>query len=152
MKRFLLDTNIISNAVKTKPDASLETWMANQEDHSLFIAAFTVAEIWRGILEKPPGKKRNELEAWFHGGAGPHKLFPGRILPFDEAAAIHWAQLMASGKKTGRSRSALDTIIAAIALAHDCIVVTGNLRHFEGIQCLNPFRGGSSSPQESHLE
>jgi predicted nucleic acid-binding protein len=55
----------------------------------------TVAEIRRGILEKPAGKKRRELESWFSGPEGPQALFAGRVLPFDERASLIWARLMA---------------------------------------------------------
>ena len=62
MTRYLLDTNIISNATKPVPSQPLVEWMASQADDSLLISALSLAEIWRGILEKPAGKKRRELE------------------------------------------------------------------------------------------
>ena len=141
MTRYLLDTNIISNATKPNPSTSLLGWMAEQPDNDLFISALTVAEIRRGLLEKPKGKKRALLEAWFAGPEGPQMLFAGRVLSFDEKAGLIWARLMADGKANGRPRSALDTIVAAVAEANDCIVVTDNERDFEGIRCLNPIRG-----------
>ena len=58
-----------------------------QADEDLFISSLTVAEIRRGLLEKPAGKKRKELERWFSGPEGPQALFAGRVLPFDEKAA-----------------------------------------------------------------
>jgi predicted nucleic acid-binding protein len=67
------------------------------------------------VLEKPPGKRRDQLEAWFGGSEGPQALFAGRVLPFDEAAGVIWARLMAEGKARGWPRSALDAIIAAVA-------------------------------------
>jgi predicted nucleic acid-binding protein len=140
---FLLDTNIISNVTKPVPSPPLLAWMAEQADHDLFIAALTVAEIRRGILEKPAGKRRDELEAWFLGPEGPQALFAGRVLPFDEKAALAWARLMADGKARGRPRSALDMIIAAVAEANNCVVVTDNERDFEGIEILNPLRPGN---------
>ena len=65
--RYLLDTNIISNITKTTPSEPLLTWMADQKDDDLFIASLTVAEIRRGVLEKPSGKRRDKLEKWFWG-------------------------------------------------------------------------------------
>ena len=62
MTRYLLDTNIISNVVKLQPSESLLAWMSTQRDEDLFIASLTVAEIRRGILEKPRGKKRDVLD------------------------------------------------------------------------------------------
>lgn len=143
MTRYLLDTNIISNAVKPQPSASLLNWMTEQRDDALFIASLTVAEIRRGILEKPAGKKREALEAWFAGPEGPQALFAGRILPFDDRAGLIWARLMADGKRTGRQRGGLDMIVAAVADANNCVVVTDNEKDFAGLQFINPLRGAA---------
>jgi predicted nucleic acid-binding protein len=139
--RYLLDTNIISNVTKPEPSELLVAWLAERADPDLFIASLTVAEIRRGVPEKRTGKRRNQLEAWFSGPEGPQALFSGRVLPFDEKAAPVWARLMADGKRRGRPRSALDTIIAAVAEANDCIVVTTNERDFSGVTVINPMRG-----------
>jgi predicted nucleic acid-binding protein len=114
--------------------------MAEQTDSNLFISALTVAEIRRGLLEKPAGKKRVLLEAWFAGQEGPQALFAGRVLPFDDKAGFIWARLMADGTARGRPRSALDMIIAAIAEANDCIIVTDNEKDFIGLKFVNPLR------------
>ena len=139
--RFLLDTNIISNVIKPTPSAYLLAWMADQSDQNLFIASLTVAEICRGVLEKPAGSRRDQLETWFYGPEGPQALFAGRILPFDEKASLVWATFMADGKARGRPRSALDTIIGAIAATNNCIVVTDNEKDFDGVEIFNPLRG-----------
>ena len=140
MTRYLLDTNIISNVTKPAPSKSLLAWMAAQVDENLFIASLTIAEIRRGVLEKPAGRKRDQLEAWFSGPDGPSALFSGRVLSFDEKAGQIWARLMAEGTARGKPRSALDTIVAAIADANDCIVVTDNERDFAGVEVVNPVR------------
>ena len=62
MSRYLLDTNIISNATKPEPSAALAVWMEAQADEDLYISVLTVAEIQRGVLEKPAGKKRQALQ------------------------------------------------------------------------------------------
>ncbi|MGQ7791534.1 type II toxin-antitoxin system VapC family toxin [Faunimonas sp. B44] len=141
MTRYLLDTNIISNVIKSHPSESLLEWMSRQGDEDLFIASLTVAEISRGILEKPSGKKREALEEWFSGPEGPQALFTGRILSFDDRAALIWARLMAEGKAAGGPRSGMDMIIAAVAGANECVLVTDNERDFAGLQVLNPIRG-----------
>ena len=115
-------------------------WWAERRDEDLFIASLTVAEIRRGILERSRGKKRDALDAWFSGPEGPQSLFAGRILPFDDKAGLIWARLMAEGKAAGRPRSALDMIIAAVAGANTCVVVTDNEKDFAGIQFMNPMR------------
>lgn len=140
MTRYLLDTNIISNVIKPRPSESLLSWMSMQRDEDLFIASLTVAEIRRGILEKPRGKKRDALDLWFSGPGGPQALFAGRILSFDDKAGLVWARLMAEGKTAGKPRSALDTIIAAVAAANECVVVTDNEKDFSGIKVFNPVR------------
>ena len=144
MSRYLLDTNIISNVTKPVPSASLVAWIAEQADEDLFISSLTIAEIRRGVLEAPAGRKRDALDAWFAGPEGPSALFAGRVLPFDEKAGLVWARLMAEGTARGRPRNAIDTIIAATAEANDCIVVTDNERDFAGVECINPLRGTPS--------
>ena len=143
MTRYLLDTNIISNVIKPAPLPALLAWLAAQKDDDLFIASLTVAEIQRGILEKPAGRKRSALDAWFSGPEGPRALFAGRILSFDERAGLHWARLMADGKALGRPRNALDMIIASIAATNGCVVVTDNEKDFADIAFVNPLRGDS---------
>ena len=145
MTRYLLDTNIISNVVKPEPSAALVAWMAEQADTKLFVSALTIGEIQRGLLEKPKGKKRSLLEAWFSGPEGPQELFAGRVLPFDEKAALAWARLMADGTAKGRPRSAFDAIIAAVAEVNECIVVTDNEKDFAGVNFINPMRTSSNS-------
>ena len=140
MSRSLLDTNIISNVTKPLPSAALLAWMAEQADEDLFISSLTVAEIRRGILEKPAGMKRRDLERWFSGPEGPQALFAGRVLPFDENAGLVWARLMAEGTAKGRPRSPLDMIIAAVAETNDCVVVTENDKDFAGLKFVNPLR------------
>ena len=138
--RYLLDTNIISEVTKPVPSPALGAWMAEQRDDDLFIATLTLAEILRGIIEMPAGKRRDQLQGWFAGPEGPQALFARRVLPFDEPAAVVWARLMATGTAVGRPRSALDTIIAATALANGCVVVTANERDFAGVDIVNPLR------------
>lgn len=144
--RYLLDTNIISHIAKPAPSESLIAWMSEQTDEDLFISSLTVAEIRRGVLEKPAGKRRDQLDAWFSGPEGPQALFAGRILPFDEEASLIWARLMADGKSQGRPRSALDMIIAAVAEAQGCTVVTENEKDFAGITFINPHRPSTYPP------
>jgi predicted nucleic acid-binding protein len=140
LTRYLLDTNIISNIIQPVPSETLAAWMSEQADEDLFISSLTVAEIRRGVLEKPVGKKRKELEHWFSGPEGPQSLFAGRVLPFDEKAALIWGQLMAEGRVAGRPRNSLDMIIAAVAEANGCVVVTDNEKDFAGLKIVNPLQ------------
>lgn len=143
MTRYLLDTNVISNVTKPAPSAPLIDWMSRQADEDLFIASLVVAEIWYGILESPAGKRRTQLERWFKGPEGPMALFAGRVLSFDEKASLICARLMVEGAKAGRPPSALDMILAAVAEANTCIVVTDNEKDFKGLKFINPMRSRS---------
>ncbi|MDQ8757474.1 PIN domain-containing protein [Sphingosinicella sp. LHD-64] len=140
MTRYLLDTNIISNVTKPAPSPELLTWMAERIDTDLFVATLTIAEIRRGVLELPDGRRKRDLESWFAGPDGPQMLFAGRVLPFDEKAALAWARIMAEGRAAGRPRSALDMIIAAVADANGCVIVTDNEKHFADLDYINPMR------------
>jgi predicted nucleic acid-binding protein len=138
--RYLLDTNTISDATRPEPSAALARWLSEQADEDLFISSLTVGEIRRGILDLPAGRRRRTLEGWFDGPEGPLGLFAGRVLSFDDRAALAWAALMAQGKRSGRSRSALDMIVAAVAETNGCIVVTANEQDFAGLNFINPLR------------
>ena len=129
MTRYLLDTNVISNITKPDPSESLLEWMGAQFDGDLFI-----------ILDKPKRKKRERLEAWFAGPEGLQSLFKRRILSFDEKAALVWARLMSEGRAAGKPRNDLDMIVAAVAEANECVIVTDNEKHFSGLDVLNPLR------------
>jgi hypothetical protein len=139
--RYLLDTNIVSEALKPRPSAAIAEWLQNQDDTDLFIATLTVAEIWRGVLTTPDGRRRIALEIWFAGPQGPQALFRDRILSFDQRAAIEWGRIIAEGRNAGRPRSPLDAVIAATAAANQCTVVTANERHFRDVaEFINPMR------------
>lgn len=134
MTRYLLDTSILHHALRPALPTKLQSWLGDQNDRDLFVASLTIAEIRRGLLALPAGNRRIQLEGWFYGPEGPQALFAGRVLPFDERAGLIWARLMTEG----RPRSALDMIIAAIAEAHGCIVVTDNEKSFAGMTIVNP--------------
>jgi predicted nucleic acid-binding protein len=141
--RYLIDTNILSE-LSRPPSPVVVEWLREQPDSDLYIATMTLAEIWRGILQRAVGRGRRQLEDWFAGRAGPQALFAGRILPLDEPAAFEWARMMAEGTAAGRPRNAVDMIIAATAAANDCVVVTANERHFQDIvEFINPMRAAT---------
>lgn len=143
-RAYLLDTNIVSDAIRPVPSPATAAWFADREDDELFVSAFTLGEVWRGVLEAVPGsRRRRALEAWYAGPGGPPALFAGRVLAFGERAAGEWARLMAEGTAVGRPRSALDMILAATAAANGLVVATANERHFRdcGVPWINPAVG-----------
>lgn len=140
MTRYLLDTSVIGDITQASPPQALLDWMAAQADDDLYVASLSVLEICRAILATPADSKGMELRQWLTGDDGPETLFAGRVLPFDDRASRIWARLMLQGLAEGQRRSGLDMMIAAIAEAHDCVVVTSNEPAFAGLPIVNPLR------------
>ena len=114
--------------------------MMEKNNEGLYISTIALAEIWRGVLDLPASRKHRVLEDWFNGPEGPPALFANRILPFNAKASFIWARLMSEGTKKGRPRSPMDMMVASIAEANDCILVTDNEKHFAGLKFINPLR------------
>lgn len=141
MTSYLLDTNVVSELIKPRPQEAVLRWLGDQHDAHLFFPAVSVGEIKRGLLELPAGRKRQALEQWYAGPSGPRSMFGARILAFDERAAEAWAELVAEGRRKGRPRNPIDMMIAATAIVHGLTVVSLNQRDFEGVVAhLNPLR------------
>ena len=138
---YLLDTNIVSDAIKPRPNDALARWVMDQIDSELFLSAVSIGEIKRGVLEMPTGRKRAMLEQWYAGPHGPRGMFGARVLNFDARVAEAWADLIAEGRRAGRPRSPIDMMIAGTAIVHGLTVVSLNERDFEGIVAhLNPVK------------
>jgi predicted nucleic acid-binding protein len=137
---FLLDTNVVSEAMRKQPNARVLNWIAVQIEESLFISAITVGELRRGSLLLGDGKKRKTLLRWIETGIKAE--FAGRILPVDSAVMERWADLEASTLKAGWRLPVMDSLIAATALAHDLTLATRNVPDFEaaGVRLLNPWQ------------
>ena len=140
MNRYLLDTNILHHVIKSTPSASLAAWLDEQPDESLYICSMNLAEIWNGILQLAAGEKRSEQEGWFSGPRGPRVVFGGRVLKFDDNAALVWARLMSERGAAGLPCAPIDMIYAAIAEANSCILVTDDEERFTGLNVLNPMK------------
>ena len=127
---FLLDTNILSAVMGTRPAQEVARWMTRQPADLLFTAAVCQAEILSGITVLPKGRRREALEmaalAMFR------EDFAGRILPFDTDAAVIYAELFALRRSAGRPAATADLMIASIARAYGASVVTRDTRDFEG--------------------
>ena len=136
---IIVDTNVLSELMRYKPDPSVADWIQAQPTASLFTTTITQAEILFGIRLMPSGKRRIDLE----GAAGEmfHSDFSGRVLPFDEDAAYAYAEIAGMRRQEGRPISQFDAQIAAISFSRKSIVATRNLSDFEGcgIQLVNPW-------------
>ena len=135
MTQYVLDTNVISETARLKPDARVVAWI-----HSLpvlWLSAVTVYELASGIRRLPPGKRRTFLEAWFAGllGSG------GEVLPLDQDAALASADMDAAARHARRVIEHRDLLILGIARSRSCGIATRNVSHFHGLNVplYNPF-------------
>ncbi len=136
---YLLDTNVISEWIKPKPEPKVARWLAGADEDSLYLSMLTFAEIWYGIERMPGGKRRDALQAWVAGDLV--ERFEGRILGVDLAVARAWGRQMARAEKGGANLGAMDGLFAATAEAHALVFVTRNAGHFQdcGVELLNPW-------------
>jgi toxin FitB len=139
---FLLDTNMVSEWTKPRPDAGVVAWLAEADEDRVFVSVITLAELRHGIERMPDGARRTRLDIWLTEQVP--LRFDRRILPVDEATANAWGRVMARGQGIGRPVGAMDGFIAATAVLHDLALVTRNVADFEGlgIRVVNPWRAG----------
>jgi len=136
---IVLDTNVLSEALRPSPSSVVLRWLAAQEREAVFITTITQAEILYGVEMLPAGKRRTRL----YGAVG--KLFStefaARILPFDEESAREFAKVVSSREAMGRPISQFDAMIAAICRSRRAALATRNVRDFEhcGVRLMNPW-------------
>ncbi len=142
---ILLDTNILSELMRPAPGKGVEQWLADQPDASVFISAITEAELRYGVALLPAGKRRTTLAAVIEDMLG--EDFTGRILPFDSAAAVAFAEIAATRRQAGRPIAQADAQIAAIARSRGAALATRNVPDFEGcgIDVVNPWTEAESN-------
>ena len=132
---YLLDTNIVSELRKPRPQAAVISWLENVDDSDLHISVVTLGEIQAGIeiTREQDAAKAAEIEAWADQVAAAYN-----VLPMDAATFRQWAKLMHRQSDTVYE----DVMIAATALVHKLTVVTRNVGDFRrfGVPMLNPFR------------
>lgn len=139
---FLLDTNVVSEWTKPRPDLGVVAWLAEADEDRIFISVITVAELRHGIERLSPGARRDRLDRWLTEQVPVR--FEARLLSVDAETANIWGRVMARGQAAGRSPGSLDAFIAATALRHDLTLVTRNVRDFEmlGVRLVNPWSNG----------
>jgi len=136
---IVLDTCLVSEPQRPAPDASVIAWLESQDPDTLFLTATVVGELALGIERLPAGERRVRHEAWLDRIVT--RLFVGRILPFDDAAALVYGRLVARAQSQGRPPQVGDAQIAAVARRHGMTVATRNVRDFEvfGVPVVNPW-------------
>ena len=126
MSGFLLDTNIVSELIKPKPDLRVKSWIDSTDEALLFLSVLTLGEIRKGIVKLQDASRRVALEAWFDGVLS--LRFAGRILPIDRGVADRWGRLAGEATVRREPLPVIDALLAATALHHDMTLVTRNTK------------------------
>jgi predicted nucleic acid-binding protein len=136
---IVLDTNVLSEALRPMPEPRVLDWLGQQLSASLFVTTITQAEILYGIAIIDPGRRRDDLQA--AAMAMFAEDFAGRILGFDTDAAPVFAALAAERRRLGRPISQFDAQIASITRSRGAALATRNRRDFEacGIDLIDPW-------------
>ena len=135
---ILLDTNVISEAMKPAPDDTVRAWLDEQAAETLYLSSVTIAELLFGIGALPAGKRKDRLTEALDGVM---ELFADRVLPFDVAAARHYADLAVKARAAGKGFPTPDGYIAAIAASRGFTVATRDTSAFDaaGVAVINPW-------------
>ncbi len=135
---ILLDTNVVSEGLKAKPNPQVRIWLDAQPTEELFLCTPVLAELHYGAELLPAGARRNGLERSI---ARTQEAFADRILPFDVAAAREYGRFVALRDRLGRATGSMDGLIAGIAMAHGATIATRDMRGFDaaGIELVDPF-------------
>ena len=135
---IILDTNIVSEAMKPQPHPAVRAWLNDQAAETLYLSSVTLAELLFGIAALPAGKRKNMLAQTIDGLMG---LFRDRVLPFDTDAARHYAELAVTARVAGRGFPTPDGYIAAIAASRGFIVASRDTAPFEAakVPVINPW-------------
>jgi predicted nucleic acid-binding protein len=138
---IVLDTNVVSEAMKPEPASAVRDWLDEQVAETLYLSSVTVAELLFGIGALPDGRRKQGLAAAVEQLLG---LFDGRILSFDTDAARHYADLAVAARNTGKGFPTPDGYIAAIAAAHGFTVASRDASafHAAGVPVIDPWAAG----------
>lgn len=137
--RLLLDTNVLSEVTKPRPESRVLEWLHNLDEDRSFISVVSIAEIRRGIALMDHGRKRDALVEWLTQDLP--QRFAERVIPVDERVALAWGDLMGDAKRNGRGTALMDGLIAATAIARGLALATRNIKDFEGfgIEIIDPW-------------
>ncbi|GLI25710.1 hypothetical protein GGQ86_002409 [Xanthobacter flavus] len=135
---ILLDTNVISEAMKPVPDDTVRAWLDEQAAETLYLSSVTIAELLYGIGALPAGKRKDRLTEALDGVM---ELFADRVLPFDIAAARRYADHAVKARAAGKGFPTPDGYIAAIAASRGFTVATRDTSAFDaaGVAVINPW-------------
>jgi predicted nucleic acid-binding protein len=137
--RYLLDTNVLSEPAKPRPDRRVLAWLEAQSPLDLSLSVLTLGEIEKRVGLLPDSPKRQRLEAWLRTDLP--RQFLGRLLAVDDRVALAWGRLAADARRANRELPVIDGLLLATAAAHDLTFATRNTRDCaeRGVPLLNPW-------------
>ena len=137
MATYLVDANVLSEAIKPDPNVRVVEWLQDYEPE-LAVDPIILGEVRFGILLLPRGRRRSRLERWFEEGV--RRL---QCIPWEASTGLRWAELLATLRASGQAMPIKDSLIAATALSHDLTIATLNRRDFEaaGVTVVDPAAG-----------
>ena len=140
MSGFLLDTNVISELIRPKPDPAVTSWLEKTDEDLFFLSVLTLGEIRKGIAALPGTARRASLESWLEKDLCDR--FAGRTLPVTEEIADRWGQMAGRAQTDKRSLPVIDGLLAATAQHHNLILVTRNVKDVAhtGVETFNPWQ------------
>jgi predicted nucleic acid-binding protein len=141
---IVLDTNVISEIMRERPDPVVLKWLDHQPEKDLWTTSVVIAELLVGIEMSPPGRKQKALREAVEGMIADD--FRGQVVAFNLPAARLYAEIVASRKKIGRPIREMDAQIAAVARVHGATLATRDVRDFAGcdLDLVNPWRRGDT--------
>lgn len=136
---FLIDTCVLSELVKKRPEPRVVRWVDDAEEETLHLSVLTIGELHKGVAKLRPSAKRRNLESWVRTDLPVR--FEGRILPISIDVASRWGELCGEAERRGEPLPVIDALIAATALASSLTVVTRNTNDLErtGVDVLDPW-------------
>ena len=129
---YLIDTNVVSETLKPRPERRVVDWIGRQMANDLFLASISLGELVRGVRRMRDRARRERFQRWIDYDLAAQ--FQGRILPFDRETAVIWGEIMGDGDRVGGPKPMADAQIAAVARRHGLTLVTRNIRDFVGME------------------
>ena len=144
MSGFLLDTNVVSELIKPKPEPKVQRWIDSADERLLYLSVLTLGEIRKGIATLPSAPRRASLETWLSNDLA--LRFAGRILSIDGEVADRWGRIAAKALTSGVPLAVIDGLLAATALHFNMTLVTRNTKDVAaaGVATFNPWPPQSS--------
>jgi predicted nucleic acid-binding protein len=137
---YVLDTNVISELISKQPNKKVVEWLDRLDPNTIYLSVITIGEIRKGIEKLPSSKRREAVKEWLE--ADLLLRFQGRILEITAEVMLIWGELTGRLENEGRPITAIDSLIAAIALQGNYCLVTRNEHDFRhtGVTIINPWK------------